>query len=548
MSFQTILDKYRKFSFSERDKGDRFERLMQAYLQTDPKYAPRFKKVWLWNEFGSRADLGGGDTGIDLVALTHEGDYWAIQCKCFQKDARIDKPAVDSFLSTSSREFKNENMQTTRFAHRLWISTTNNWGPNAYGAIQNQNPPVTRINLFDLIEAPVDWDKLEKGIHGEASRTPKKKLFPHQITALEKAHEYFKKNERGKLIMACGTGKTFNSLRIAENETKGKGTILFLVPSIALLGQTLREWSADAEEPINAICICSDPKISSKRTKNEDADNFSVVDLALPASTNPDHILYQFEQIQAKKLPGMTVVFSTYQSIEVISKAQKKLMKNGFKEFDLIICDEAHRTTGVTLADEDEAAFTKVHDGKFIQAKKRLYMTATPRLYNDDSKSKAAQADAVLCSMDDEKLYGEEIYRIGFGEAVERGLLTDYKVLILTLSDKDVPLAVQKMLKDKEEINTDDASKLIGCINALSKQFIGDDGKTREVDPEVMRRAVAFNRALPYRKRSRIFSTPPQMRIWARCQPTRRNRWFPLLHSTWTARCLRRREMNCWDG
>ncbi|MBI5964676.1 MAG: DEAD/DEAH box helicase [Chloroflexi bacterium] len=508
MSFQTILDKYRKFSFSERDKGDRFERLMQAYLQTDPKYAYKFKKVWLWTEFSGRTDLGGSDTGIDLVALTHEGDYWAIQCKCFQKDARIDKPAVDSFLSTSSREFKDENFQTTRFAHRLWISTTNKWGPNAYEAIRNQNPPVTRINLFDLIEAPVDWDKLEKGIHGEASRTPKKTLFPHQKDALEKVHEYFKKNERGKLIMACGTGKTFNSLRIAENETKGKGTILFLVPSIALLGQTLREWSADAEEPINAICICSDPKISSKRTKNEDADNFSVVDLALPASTDANHILYQFEQIKAKKLPGMTVVFSTYQSIEVIAKAQKKLMNNGFKEFDLIICDEAHRTTGVTLADEDETAFTKVHDGNFIKAKKRLYMTATPRLYSDDSKSKAAQADVVLCSMDDAKLYGEEIYRIGFGEAVERGLLTDYKVLILTLSDKDVPLAVQKMLKDKEEINTDDASKLIGCINALSKQFIGDDGKTREVDPELMRRAVAFTSSIAVSKKiTDIFNT-----------------------------------------
>ena len=508
MSFQTNLDKYRKISFSERDKGDRFERLMQMYLQTDPKYAYKLKKVWLWNQFPGKIDFGGSDTGIDLVAVTHEGDYWAIQCKCYQAEAAIDKPAVDSFLATSSREFKNEQMQTTRFAHRLWISTTNKWGSNATEAITNQNPPVTRINLFDLIEAPVDWDKLEKGIHGEASRTQKKTLFPHQKDALEKVHDYFKKNERGKLIMACGTGKTFNSLRIAENETKGKGTILFLVPSIALLGQTLREWSADATEPINAICICSDPKISRKRTKNEDADNFSVVDLALPASTDANQILVQFEQIKAKKLPGMTVVFSTYQSIEVIAKAQKKLMKNGFKEFDLIICDEAHRTTGVTLADEDEAAFTKVHDGKFIQAKKRLYMTATPRLYNDDSKSKAAQADAVLCSMDDPKLYGEEIYRIGFGEAVERGLLTDYKVLILTLSDTDVPLAVQKIIKDKEEINTDDASKLIGCINALSKQFIGDDGSTREVDPNLMRRAVAFTATIAGSKKiTGIFNT-----------------------------------------
>ena len=180
MSFQTNLDKYRKISFSERDKGDRFERLMQMYLQTDPKYAYKLKKVWLWNEFPGRTDFGGSDTGIDLVAVTHEGDYWAIQCKCYQAEAAIDKPAVDSFLATSSREFTNEQMQTTRFAHRLWISTTNKWGSNATEAITNQNPPVTRINLFDLIEAPVDWDKLEKGIHGEASRTQKKTLFPHQ--------------------------------------------------------------------------------------------------------------------------------------------------------------------------------------------------------------------------------------------------------------------------------------------------------------------------------------------------------------------------------
>lgn len=493
MNFQKILEKYRKIAFSERDKGDRFERLMQSYLKTDPKYAYLFKNVWLWNEFPGKLDLGGGDTGIDLVALTHEGDYWAIQCKCFQEDSIINKPAVDSFLSTSSREFKNELMQTTRFAHRLWISTTNKWGSNAQEAIRNQSPPVSRINLFDLIEAPVDWKKIEEGVHGEAARTPKKTLRPHQKEALEKTHEHFKTADRGKLIMACGTGKTFNALRIAEHETNGNGLILFLVPSIALLGQSLREWSADANEPINAICICSDPEITKKRTKNEDTDTFSIVDLALPASTDTDFILHQFEQIKAKALPGMTVVFSTYQSIEVLARAQKAWIKKGFPEFDLIICDESHRTTGVSLAGEDESAFTKVHDANFIKAKKRLYMTATPRLYNDDTKSKAAQAEAILCSMDDKTLYGEEMYRIGFGEAVERDLLTDYKVLILTLNDKDVPPAVQRMISDGEaEINTDDASKLIGTINALSKQFLGDEGITKASDPEPMRRAVAF--------------------------------------------------------
>lgn len=493
MSFNTVLNKYRDISFSERDKGDRFERLIQAYLKTDPRYAHRLKNVWMWNEFPGKLDLGGNDMGIDLVALTSEGDYWAIQCKCYQETSIIDKPAVDSFLSTSSREFKNEDLQTARFSHRLWISTTNKWGINAEEAIRNQNPPVTRINLFDLVEAPVNWEKLDDGVHGEAARTPKKTLRPHQKDALDKTHEYFKTTDRGKLIMACGTGKTFNALRIAEHETDGKGLILFLVPSIALLGQSLREWSADANEDINAICICSDPEISKKRTKNEDTDSFSVVDLALPASTDSQNILSQFEYLRDSGKSGMTVVFSTYQSIEVIARAQKVLLKNGFSPFDLIICDEAHRTSGYALAGAEESHFTKVHDASFINAKKRLYMTATPKLYHPEAKSKAAQAEVTVWSMDNPKHYGEEIYRIGFGESVEKGLLTDYKVLILTLNDHDVPEAYRKVLtQEKVEINTDDASKIIGTINALSKQFLGDQSKTVEADPNPMRRAVAF--------------------------------------------------------
>jgi predicted helicase len=491
IDFNNILEKYRKHSFSEHDKGYRFERLMQAYLLTDPQYTGKFKKVWMWNDFSGRDDLGGSDTGIDLVAQTFEGDFWAIQCKCYQAETYIDKPAVDSFISTSSRTFRNEEMKTTGFTHRLWISTSNKWGSNAEEAIRNQHPPVTRINLYDLQQAPIDWGKLDEGIHGEPARNAKKQLRPHQKEALDKVHEHFKSADRGKLIMACGTGKTFNSLRVAENETQGKGLILFMVPSIALLGQTLREWSADAQNPLNAICICSDPEVSRKKAKNEDNDNFSVVDLALPASTNTQEILRQFRHTRLHGSQGMTVVFSTYQSIEVIARVQK--MENGFGEFDLIICDEAHRTTGVTLSGEDESGFTKVHDNDFIRAKKRLYMTATPRLYSDDSKSKAAQSDAILCSMDDTELYGDEIYRIGFGEAVEKDLLTDYKVLILTLNDSDVPPAVQEMIADdKKEINSDDASKLIGCINALSKQVLGDEGSIRASDPEPMRRAVAF--------------------------------------------------------
>ena len=491
--FQKILEHYRRYSFSEADKGNRFERLMQAYLLTDPKYASRLNKVWLWTEFPGKVDFGGHDIGIDLVARTTDGEYWAIQCKCFQESTVIDKPAVDSFLAASGKSFLNEQMKTTRFSQRVWISTTNKWGSNATEAIRNQHPPVIRINLFDLVEAPVDWEKLEEGIHGEKARTPKKSLYSHQKTALDKAHEYYKEYDRGKLIMACGTGKTFTSLRIAEHETDNSGLVLFLLPSIALVGQTLREWSADAMVPINAIAICSDPKVSKQKLKNSETDSFSLVDLAYPASTDTDYILQQFQNIKQNRPKGMTVVFSTYQSIDVIAKAQRKLLKEGFPEFDLIICDEAHRTTGVSLDGEDESDFIKVHDGDFLKAKKRLYMTATPRLYDDNTKSKAAEADATLCSMDDETLYGNEIYRIGFGEAVERGLLTDYKVLILTLNDKDIPPGVMEMLtKDQKEIDTDDISKIIGTVNALSKQFIGDDEVTKKSDPAPMKRAVAF--------------------------------------------------------
>jgi predicted helicase len=500
--FTKILEKYRKISYSQRDKGDRFERLMQGYLLTDPMYSTKFKKVWLWNEFPGKNDLGGGDTGIDIVALTHDGDYWAIQCKCFQEGSVIDKKSVDSFLSTSSRTFKNEALQTTQFAHRLWIATTNKWGANADEAIKNQHPPVSRIKLYDLIVAPVDWEKLENDIHGEKARIATRDLKPHQKTALELTEKHFETNDRGKLIMACGTGKTFTALRIAENQTKNNGMVLFLVPSIALLGQTLREWSTFSEKPINPICICSDPDISKTKKQNEDSDTTSTVDLALPASTNTAEILNQFNHhAQKSSGEGMTVVFSTYQSINVIAAAQKELMKNGYPEFDLIICDEAHRTTGVSLAGEDESAFTKVHDNTFIKAKKRIYMTATPRLYNEDTKSKAAQAEAILCSMDDKTLYGEEIYKIGFGDAVSQGLLTDYKVLILTLSEKDVPVAVQKALSNVDgKISTDDPSKLIGCINALAKQILGDEGIIKETDPEPMRRAVAFCQSIAVSK------------------------------------------------
>ncbi len=495
MSLNKVLQSYIDNSFSMRDRGDRFERLIQGYLLTDPQYAGLFKEVWMWDSFPYRESISLVDVGIDLVGHTHDNNFWAIQCKFYAPTASIDKPAVDSFLSTSSRSFVDENGESRTFSNRLWVATTNRWNQRAKEAIQSQNPPVTLIKLSDLEKAPVDWLKLDDGIHGISARSTDRSLMAHQEEALRLVHEHFQSQDRGKLIMACGTGKTYTALKIAEYETQGNGLILFLVPSIALLGQTLREWTSFAKNPIHPICICSDSKITKKRTQNDETGSTLVEDLAWPASTDTELILQQFWRRKQNQQKGLTVVFSTYQSIEVISDVQAELQEQmpDFSVFDLIICDEAHRTTGVTLSGEDDSAFVRVHNNGFIQSKKRLYMTATPRIFSSESISKARQADATLCSMDDESLYGKEVFRIGFGRAVEEGLLTDYKVLILTLNDFDIPPSIRKILTDSSnEVDTDDASKLIGCINALSKQILGDEGILQAQDPEPMKRAVAF--------------------------------------------------------
>jgi predicted helicase len=496
--FTQLLENFRATSTSERDKGSQFERLMQRFLQTDPTYERHFKHVWLWSEFPFRTDLGGKDTGIDLVAQDTLGDYWAVQCKCYAADARIDKAEVDSFHSTASRSFVDDSGRTSRFAHCLWISTTDNWGVNAEEAIRNRIPPVSRITPAHLQNSAVDWDKLARDMSGDNARKPAHQPLPHQMDAIAAAEKHYIANAagRGQLIMACGTGKTFTSLRIAEALDGGNSFVLFLVPSIALLGQTLREWTTHATHPIRAICICSDSEVSKHKTKNEDSDGFGVVDLALPASTDTAVILRQLENADTTPGPGLTVVFSTYQSIAVIAGAQKALARKrgvACAAFDLVICDEAHRTTGVTLSGEDESAFVRVHDNAFLPARRRLYMTATPRLYHETAKKTAAENDMVLCSMDDPALYGPIFHHIGFGEAVNRGLLSDYKVLILTVNDRDLPAAAQQMLATgKTEIPAGDINKLIGCINALSKQILGDNGVTRAADPAPMRTAVAF--------------------------------------------------------
>lgn len=515
MQLQDILDVFRKLSLSEREKGARFENLMKRWFLTDPRYS-NLEKVWLWEEFPSRKDFGGKDLGIDLVARTEWGDYWAIQCKFYDEDAYIDKGAVDSFLANASRSFTDpDTFQTKEFSNLVWVQTSRKeWGANAKEAIKNLTKQFNRILLQDLEMSPVDWDKLYNGISGKDAKLPGKQPREHQLEAMSKAYEHFitKGNERGKLIMACGTGKTFTSLKIMEQMTEKNAFVLFLVPSIALLGQTLNAWMADKQDELKAVCVCSDSKVT-RQTKDADDEDQSIIDLAVPASTNITKIVRQLYQYS--KDDCRTVIFSTYQSIDVVKEAIDKFGR----EVDLIICDEAHRTTGIVMKNRDESNFTKVRDNAYIKAKKRLYMTATPRLYRESVVVKAKQNEDVdvLCSMDNVELYGEEFYRLSFSDAVSKGLLTDYKVLVLTVSEEDIPQEIRTQIKvryslapEKEkikELQFDDVTKLIGCINGLSKRIKGDHGITRQQDPVMMKRAVAFCQTINPTKSNPNFSS-----------------------------------------
>jgi predicted helicase len=283
---------------------------------------------------------------------------------------------IDSFLSASGKE---------GFRRRIIISTTSHWNAHAEDAIQGQQIPVQRLGLSDIEASPIDLSAFSPSAPDVLAVSERKKVRPHQAKAIEDVLGKFTLHDRGKLIMACGTGKTFTALRLAEQLVGPGGSVLFLVPSISLLSQGLREWSTEAEVPLAALAVCSDRKAAARsKAVNED---ISAVDLAMPATTSVSVV--EARLVQALRERGaMTVVFATYQSIDVVAQAQRQAT---LPDFDLIICDEAHRTTGTTLAGEDESAFVRVHNGGYLRGRRQLYMTVTPRIYDDSSKAKAGE-------------------------------------------------------------------------------------------------------------------------------------------------------------
>lgn len=478
-----LLDQLYFSSTSKTDKGTKFERFTQSFLQTDPLWSEQFEKVWMWDQWPER---WGPDTGIDLVAERRDGGRVAIQCKFYDPSHRVSKTDIDKFLSASGRG---------GFTERIVVSTTTQWGSNAEAAIREQMIPVRRIGLEDFELSRINWDLFDPETPTVLELAGASDLRPYQRTAIDQVTKGFVDNDRGRLIMACGTGKTFTSLRLAEETAGAGGSVLFLVPSIALLSQALREWSNNTTVGISPMAVCSDAKVTRGRKSNDDTPEISVVDLALPATTDPNRLAQRMKDNHTSG-ECMRVVFATYQSIDVVAQAQNIA---GLEPFDLVICDEAHRTTGATLVGSEESAFVRVHDSDYVKASKRLYMTATPRIYDDASKAKAGKAQAVLASMDDECVYGPEFYRLGFGDAVQMGMLTDYKVLILTVNQETVGEAMQDAFAQDGELTLDDATRLIGCWNGLAKR--GDAEHSFDLDPQPMRRAVAFAKDIKASKR-----------------------------------------------
>ena len=470
-SLDSLLKSMRDSSFSEAGKGAKFEKLMRDALPLMPGYGDQFVRVVRWRDWDLRS---GQDKGIDLVAQIsplYGGGWCAIQCKFYQEGAYLDKAGIDSFISESGKGFHDENGKPARFSQRLVISTTDNWSSNAESAIQDQNPPVRPIGLADLRRLPIDWSNFKPKL-----RKTEKTARPHQTEAKEKVLAAFRGGaERGKLIMACGSGKTYAALEIAEEYAKEGGSVLFLVPSISLLSQSLNDFVADRKLPHHYLVVCSD---SSAGNREEEDD--SIADLLFDPTTDSDNLCEHLQN--RKKGDPMLVVFATYHSLHVVAEAQGK------SQFDLIICDEAHRTTGVALEKSEETNFVKVHDNNYIKGRRRLYMTATPKIYTAGVKKAAKEHDAAVYSMDSESNYGKELFRYSFSRAVNDEILADYHVHILCVKKEeimDIRVKTDRQV-DASVLGKIDPVKMAGCWKAIRRPPPNESKKPP------MKRVVAF--------------------------------------------------------
>ncbi len=509
-----LLSFFEQSTFTQRDKGTKFEQLCEFFFKNDSAYKGLFSNVQTYAEWAADQGLDGKDIGIDLVCTLNDGSFAAVQCKFYQRNSSVSKSDIDSFISASEK----------RFAHRFLVATNERWSGNSLATLQNASPAVTLITLKEFENSDIDWKAL---LAGKKRIIRKKLLRGYQKEALDRVISGFKTSARGKLLMACGTGKTFTSLRIAEQLVKddgGKGLVLFLVPSLALVAQTISEWTHQTNLRLVPFAVCSDSKVG--QTRNEgDEDFMSTSDLPFPPTTDPVSLARKVSSSLRKLRKGMVVIFSTYQSIDVIHQAQTLSGESDdacIPPFSLIISDEAHRTASAFLkngvsdpnaakssgdgaenssasatsagkTESESPCFVRVHDDSYVHSRRRLYMTATPKVFGVEARKQAADdpEDVVIYSMDDEKVFGPTFYEISFGRAVSLGCLVDYKVIILTVPSGVAQRYMSPSADDTDILPASHAAKVIGCWRSLSKLDIRSESSVGD-DLQPMRRAVAF--------------------------------------------------------
>jgi len=442
-SFKGLLS---SLSVDPHMRGKQFERLVKWWLTQDPIWSRKIQKVWLWDEW---PDYPGRDIGIDLVAEMTDGTLCAVQAKCFDEKRDIPKSELDSFISAASHRI---------FQHRLLVATTDGLSANAKRMLADQH--VVRVMRSDLETSldvwPVSIEELSAPAQPHASPRP------HQNLAITDVTNGFEVNSRGQLIMACGTGKTLTALWIKE--TLKPKTTLILVPSLNLLAQTLSEWAKNSLSPWQYLCVCSDDTVN----KLDDQPISTVGDLPFEVTTNPADIA------KFLSLGGERIIFSTYQSSAQVAKAQEQ---SGVS-FNLVICDEAHRLTGKTDAD-----YATVLDAKKIVGQKRLFMTATPRTYTTAAKTKAEDRGVEITSMDDEHVYGPVLHKLSFGEAIKQDLLSDYRVLIVGVTDPQV----QDLIDRRELVSVNDS------VNTDTRTLAAHIGLAKATKDYNLKRTISFH-------------------------------------------------------
>ena len=447
-------------------RGKQFEHICKWFLTYDPIYAHELRQVWLWDEWPGRWGI---DAGIDLVAEDHRGKLWAVQAKAYDAAYSITKRDVDTFLSESGRP---------EFSFRLLIATTNHIGSNAKRTIDKQEKPASVLDLGQLESAQVDWPSSLSDLRAR-QRPPKRPTgrWAYQCEATTAVVDAFHQADRGQLLMACGTGKTLVALSIAEKIAAER--TLVLVPSLSLLAQTLREWTANSAEEFEFLPVCSDETVS-----DSDAAVANTSDLGFPVTTDPEEIAAFL-----RRRSGRRVVFATYQSSPQIAKAFRS---GRVPTFDLAIADEAHRCAGPVSSD-----FATILDADEIRAQRRLFMTATPRYFTGRVVREAQAADFEVASMDNEAAFGSVFYRLTFGEAIERDLLTDYRVAVVGVDDatyRDWAERGRFVTIDGKDVT--DARALAGQIGLAKAMWRYDLHRTITFHSRV-KRAREFAHSLP---------------------------------------------------